>query len=131
MRSPAALTLVEILVALAVFAVGAAALAGLQLSALRLTAASNAQSRLLYAAEAELNHRLSSSQPGGSCLALPPAELHGLSCSATEEPCRAQVTGFECGSGPARRITVAVSAGSAAQPLVLSTVTRQGRGGPP
>lgn len=126
MRDTSALTLVEILVALAVFAIGAAALVGMQLSALRLTLNTTMQSRLLYIAETELNYRLHRSEAASDCQAPAAVDLDGLSCSASEERCVAHLAGFECGSGPARRITVTVRPQAAEQPLVLSTVTRAG-----
>ena len=112
------LTLVEILVALTVLAVGATGLVGLQLTTMRLAADSELRSRLLHVAGSELEARLLVPGAGGPCLAVPVAEREGIDCTVTVESCDWYLSGFACPvthGSRARRVTVHAAADAGAQ----------------
>lgn len=125
------LTLIEILVAMAVLAIGAAGLAGLQLSSMKLAHIASMNARLLHVADSELQYRLLGLGSGEACTALDPAELQGIDCTATSEGCSLLASGFSCSAeapGWPRRVTV--RAGIADGPQVtLAGVSR--KTGPP
>lgn len=120
------LTLIEILVALAVLAIGATAVAGLQLASLRLARLAEQNTRLLHAADTELQHRLLGLGSGSGCEALSSEELNGIDCLVASEGCRLLADGFECSSafsGWPRRFTVRTQLPSGPQ-VTLSSVSR-------
>lgn len=121
------LTLVEILVALTVLAIGAAGLVGLQLLTLRLASATELRARLLHVAQSELRFRLLGAGSGSDCQSLPAAELEDVDCLVQSESCAYSQLGFSCpaaaGAWP-RRITVSVR-GSGDSLVTLSAVMRQ------
>ena len=120
------LVLVEILVALSVLGIGAVGLAGLQLVTLRLAAATEANSRLLHAAESELQHRLLGLGAGSGCTALNSEELAGIDCLVQVQGCSTSFAGFDCApgiSGGPQQVIVEASLGADRQ-VVLSAVTR-------
>lgn len=132
MKDPG-LVLIEILVALSVLAIGAVGLAGLQLVTLRLAAATEANGRLLHAAESELQHRLLGLGAGAGCTALAAEELAGIECRVHVQGCSTTLTGFDCApgvSGGPQQVTVEASLGEDRQ-VVLSAVTRQAAPGSP
>ena len=110
-------TLPEVLMALAVLAIGLAAIAGLQLLSLRLGSAAGRQARLLETARNELNHRLLTGSPGSGCHT--PVEAD-QSCSASERHCAASPEQLDCtaAAGPVREVTVTVGTPSG-EPLTL------------
>ena len=127
------LTLIEILVALTVFAIGATAIAGLQISTLQLTAQTQLQTRLLHVAESELKQRLLVEPSGVACTALPVEQLEGLDCHTSETTCAVGFSGFDCAAGvtgPVRQVTgTGRRAADAEGPQVtLSSSTRVGSG---
>ncbi len=125
------LTLIEILVAMAVLAIGATALAGLQLSSIKLAHVASMNARLLHVADSELQYRLLGLGSGETCTALDPAELEGIDCKATSEGCAALASGFSCSAespGWPRRFTVRAAIPDGPQ-VTLSGVAR--RTGPP
>lgn len=111
-------TLPEVLMALAVLALGLAAIAGLQLLSLRLGSSAGRQARLLETARNELNHRLLTGSPGPGCQT--PLEAD-QSCSVSERHCSVSSGQLDCtaASGPVREVTVTVGAPSA-EPLRLT-----------
>lgn len=120
------LTLIEVLVALTVLAIGATAIAGLQLATIRLAGLTEQNARLLHAAETELKHRLLGLGSGPTCSAPGPDTLRGIDCLVSSEGCRLLAEGFACSedvSGWPRRFTVQASSARGPQ-LSLSGVAR-------
>ncbi len=120
------LTLIEILVALTVLAIGASGLVAMQLSTLRLARQTQIQTRLLHVADSELQLRLLGAASGMHCSAVIPEEAEGIACSVSTESCAALLEGFECAAatgGTSRRITVTASREDGAT-VMLSAVTR-------
>lgn len=120
------LTLIEILVALSVLAIGATGLVAMQLSTLKLAQQTTINTRLLHVADSELQLRLLGAATGPDCSAVNSAELTGMDCSVAITTCSASLNGFECtagSSGTAQRVTVAASMASGAH-VTLSAVTR-------
>jgi prepilin-type N-terminal cleavage/methylation domain-containing protein len=123
-------TLIEILVALVLLAVGAAALSAWQLSALQLAARARQQQQLVALVEAELSFRALVALQGPDCGAQPELPA-GVSCSVSEEACQLVGAALTCGpAGPVpariRRITVRAAPDSGSIPaLELSSVVAE------
>ncbi|HLR45785.1 MAG TPA: prepilin-type N-terminal cleavage/methylation domain-containing protein [Deinococcales bacterium] len=111
-------TLIEVLVALTVLAVGLAGIAALQLSALRLGTLTVRYTALLQTAENELRHRLLSPEAGSTCTTSPGS---GATCAVAERSCRADPDALQCGvpAGPLEEVSVTVTP-EEGEPLVLT-----------
>lgn len=101
-------TLVEVLVALLVLAVGLTAVAGLQLSGLQLGRQAERTHRLLETAENELRHRLLGLGSGATCSAW---HGEGPDCRVQERSCLPSASELHCGTpgGRLTEVTVSVS----------------------
>lgn len=122
----AGLTLIEILVALTVLAIGAASITGLQLATFRLSQLTRHNATLLHVADSELQNRLLGVATGEHCSALTEAELEGVDCKVEMTACAVSLAGFDCNDGAAgasRRVTVTASLENG-QSVELSAVTR-------
>lgn len=120
------LSLIEILVALSVLAIGAVGLVAMQLSTLKLAQQTSINARLLHVAESELQQRLLGVASGSACSALTTAELEGIDCTVTSSGCSTSLSGFDCQverAGLPRRITVTASIADRGS-VALSGVTR-------
>lgn len=124
--NPSGLTLIEILVAMSVLALGATGLLAMQLSTLRLAQQTDINTRLLHVADSELQLRLLGAVTGPACSAVPAIELTDMHCSVAVQGCSTSLGGFTCDGGAGgspRRVTVTarVERGNS---VTLSAVTR-------
>jgi Tfp pilus assembly protein PilV len=138
-RGTAGLTLIEILVAFTLLAVGAAALSAWQLSALKVAMAAKKQQQLNALVDAELRYRTLVPSHEPHCLTLSDAQFSAqsgaafptaqLSCRVTVEACQLDAFALLCqpasGAVPGiQRVTVqAAFEGEAAPALELSSLS--------
>jgi prepilin-type N-terminal cleavage/methylation domain-containing protein len=119
-HAPAGLTLIEVLVALTLLAVGAAALSTWQISSLQAATRARQQQQLSALVDAELRYRALIPFQGPDCQALPGREgAELMTCSVTEETCALSGTDLHCGAagqGAARIRRITVRAGHGTLP---------------
>lgn len=124
MRASAGLSLVEVTVALFIFAVGVIAAASLQVSALRASSTARTVQEVTNAARTEME--LQRQAPKSGCQAAVP---EGYSCTAEVSPCRVQGGALVCGAATsaelaAHQVTVTVT-GPQDRAITLRTVVRR------
>ena len=119
MRGGGGFTLLEVVVAGGLLAVGVLALTTLQAQALQVQRRVATVRQLVAVAEAELYRSLAMEQPvGGACLGVGAGEVD--SCSVVTEPCGEAVAAV-CGA-PGRATVVTVAVGSEGREFELSAV---------
>ncbi len=126
-------TIIEILVALSVLAIGAVALSAWQVAVLRVAIGTRDLNRVIHVAESELGRRLlgGDAQPGCDPVLL--AEAAGVGCETTIEACAVAGLQLSCtasGNHFPQRVTVTAASTRPGGPVVSLSALRRGPGGP-
>lgn len=112
------LTLVEVIIAIAVLAIGILAALALQSNALRASSTARAIQEVTKIADAELVVRRQGGT-GTGCLTAAPA---GYTCTLVVQPCQVVSGAFSCGSGSAAQLLTLTVAGPRDQSITVSTL---------